>query len=294
MKLRKIKKFFANLTSFIGVEFYYCLSYFHNRGRWLHLKHPTNLSEFIISQIVSGEINKYAIYADKYRVRDFVAERGLQHILTKLYGHWTDANNIDFNALPNQFVLKQNAGCGLNIICFDKSKLDIQESVEKLNSWMKIKTFARSEPHYDKIEKCLIAEEFIQDGFYNLPTDYKFMCVDGKPHHILVVSERKGRDYKLYTYNLHWEKLDLLTKEKGHNDSDIPKPKNLDKMVEYATILSQGFKYVRVDLYDTGDKVFFGELTFTPHGGLLRYYTLKALEEMWNFLGTNPPENPCI
>lgn len=82
---------------------------------------------------------------------------------------------------------------------------------------------------------------------------------------------------------MNWDKIDLLTKEKGHNDNDIPKPKNLNKMIEYAEILSRDFKFVRVDLYDTGDKVFFGELTFTPHGGLLRYYTLKALKEMWKF-----------
>jgi hypothetical protein len=278
---KKIKKKLSNITSFIGVRFYYRLSYFHNRLRWLHLKKPTNLSEFIISQIVSGETNKYAIYADKYRVRNFVKERGLTHILTKLYGHWTDANDINFETLPNQFVLKQNAGCGLNIICFDKSKLNIRESIDKLNSWMKIKTFARLEPHYDKIEKCLIAEELIKDEYFDLPTDYKFMCVNGKPHNILVVSEREGHSYKLYTYNLNWKKIDLLKGTYKH-DTNIPKPKNLEKMIEYARILSKGFDFVRVDLYDTGDKVYFGEMTFTPHGGLLRYYTLDALQEMWN------------
>jgi hypothetical protein len=190
--MRKIKKNLANITSFIGLGFYYRLSYFHNRKKWLRLKEPTNLSEFILSQIISGKINEYAIYADKYMVRYFVAERGLSDILPKLYGHWIDANDIDFDVLPNQFVVKQNAGCGLNIICFDKSKLNIQKTIDKLNSWMKIKTFARAEPHYDKIEKCIIAEELIRDEYYELPTDYKFMCINGKPHHILVVSERNA------------------------------------------------------------------------------------------------------
>lgn len=277
----KLKKNLADITTFISPELYYRLSYFHNRGRWLHLKNPTNLSEFIISQIVSGKTNDYAIYADKYRVRDFVTERGLAYILPKLYGNWIDANDINFDALPNQFVLKQNAGCGLNIICFDKAKLNIQETINKLNEWMQIKTFFRAEPHYDLIEKCIIAEELIQDEYYDLPTDYKFMCINGILHHILVVIDRKEHTApKKFAYSLEWEKLDLLT-EKRHNE-DLPRPKNLNKMTEYARVLSQGFDFVRVDLYDTGDKVYFGEMTFTPQGGLLRNHTMKALEEMWN------------
>ena len=282
--MKKIKKQFANAISFIGLKFYFRLAYFHNRGKWLHLKNPTNLSEFIITQKVSGEINKYAIYADKYRVRDYVTEKGLSHILTKLYGCWTNANDINFNTLPNQFVLKQNAGCKLNIICFDKTKLDIHETRRKLNKWMQMKVFARTEPHYDRIKKCIIAEELIQDDnkLNVAPIDYKFMCINGTPHHILIVSERKDSFYKLYTYSTKWDKLDLLTDKYKHK-GNICKPKNLDKMIEYATILAQGFQYVRVDLYDTGNKVFFGELTFTPHGGLLRYYKLEALEEMWKF-----------
>jgi hypothetical protein len=283
MNIRNIKKKLAFMACRISPALYLHMSYFHNRKRFPNLKNPTNLSEFILSQIVLDETHKYAIYADKYRVRDFVTERGLSHILPILYGHWTDANNIDFDALPNQFVLKQNAGCGLNIICFDKAKLDISTTINKLNEWMQIKTFARSEPHYDKIEKCIICEELIQDVYFDLPTDYKFMCINGEPHHILVVSEREGHSYKLYTYSLDWKKIDLLKNTYKH-DTNIPKPENLEKMIDYARILSKGFDFVRVDLYDTGNKVYFGEMTFTPHGGLLRYYTLKALEEMGNLL----------
>jgi hypothetical protein len=275
-----LKRISADISSFISLEFYYKLAYFHNRQRWLHLKNPTNISEFIISEIVSGRINKYAPLADKYRVRDFVTKKGLSNILPELYGHWTDANEIDFDALPNQFVLKKNAGCGLNIICFDKAKLNIQETVKKLNGWMQIKIFFRPEPHYDYIEKCIVCEELIQDAYSDLPTDYKFVCVNGKPHHIFVCTDR-DRSVRFHMFDLNWNRRNDLVKGKIYSD-DIPKPKNLNKMIEYATVLSQGFKYVRVDLYDTGDKVFFGELTFTPHGGLLRYYTIEALEEMWN------------
>jgi hypothetical protein len=279
----KLKLLLANITSFISLKLYYRLSYFHNRGRFPDLRNPTNLSEFIISEIVSGKINQYAPLADKYLVRDFVTERGLSHILPKLYGHWTDANEIDFGALPNRFVLKQNAGCELNIICFDKTKLNIRETVKKLNEWMRIKTFARSEPHYDHIEKCIICEELIGGWLVNncVPNDYKFLCVNGSVHSIFACTDR-DKSVRFHMFDLNWNRRNDWVKGQKYND-DIPRPKNLEMMIKYATILSQGFKFVRVDLYDTGNKVFFGELTFTPHGGLLRYYTTEALEEMWNF-----------
>ncbi|KAA6347105.1 hypothetical protein EZS27_005398 [termite gut metagenome] len=275
-----INRFWASIACKISPTFYLNLSYFHNRGRLPNLKNPTNLSEFIISKIVSGKINDYAQLADKYAVRSFVAEKGLSHILTKLYGHWDKVYQINFDELPDQFVLKCNFGCGMNVICFDKGQLDFQEVKSQLNSWMEITKFAVAEPHYSKIEKCIIGEELIKDEYFDLPTDYKFMCINGEPHHILVVSEREGHSYKLYTYSLNWEKLDLL-KDIYKHDKNIPKPKNLEKMIDYACILSTEFDFVRVDLYDTGDKVFFGEMTFTPHGGLLRYYTTEALQEIW-------------
>jgi hypothetical protein len=283
-----IKILSASIAEKISPAFYLKLSYFHNRGRFPNLKNPTNISEFIISEIVSEKINNYAHLADKYKVRKFVAERGLSNILTKLYGCWTDADQIDFNDLPSQFVLKCNFGCAMNIICFDKDKFIFQEAKSQLNSWMKVKKIAIAEPHYGKIERCIIGEELIKDEYFDLPTDYKFMCINGEPHHILVVSERKGHSYKLYTYSLNWEKVDLLKGIYKH-DKNIPKPKNLDKMIDYARVLSKGFDFVRIDLYDTGDKVYFGEMTFTPHGGLLRYYSLDALKKMGNLLSLYNP-----
>ncbi|MDR2406503.1 MAG: hypothetical protein LBE13_00095 [Bacteroidales bacterium] len=269
-----------NIICFINPEFYYRVSYLKNRRKWLNLKKPTNVSEVIISEIVSGKTKEYSVFADKYKVREFIFKKGLHDILPRLYGVWKDVQLIDFNTLPNQFVLKCNFGCGLNIICFDKTKLNIPETIIKLNNWMNIKVFTRSEPQYDLIERCIICEELIQDGYYNLPVDYKFMCVNGIPHHILVITERAEHSYKLYTYDLKWRKMEYMLKKHKRHDDDLPKPKNLDKMVKYANILAKDFKFVRVDLYDTGDKVFFGELTFTPEGGLIRYYTIDALQAM--------------
>lgn len=274
----KLKVFFAKLATCISVKFYYQLSYFHNRRKILNLKHPTNLSEYIISNIISGKINSYASYTDKYKVREYIEQKGLSRILPSLLGVWKYVEEIDYKLLPQKFALKLNFGCGFNVICFDKSSLNLNKTNDQLTLWLQQDVFWRAEPHYDLIERCIICEEFIEDNKGLFPIDYKFMCVNGIPDHILVVFDRDS-DYKLVTYDLGWNKINLLTDD-YFTEEDIPKPVNLNDMIEYATILSKDFDFVRVDLYDTGERVIFGELTFTPHGGLLRYYKMEALEKM--------------
>jgi hypothetical protein len=136
------------------------------------------------------------------------------------------------------------------------------------------------EPHYNLIDKYILCEELIQDKKNILSlNDYKFQCINGKIHHILVCTDR-DKNLRLHTYDLNWNRiLNFLYKE--YND-DIPKPINLEKMIEVAKALSVDFPYVRVDLYDTSENVYFSELTFTPYSGRMPYYTMKALRSMWN------------
>lgn len=276
----KLKILFMNICSFISLKLYYSLSYYYNRKKIINLKRPTNLSEYIISKIVNREIDKVYELTDKYAVREYVSQKGFRSILTKLYGYWTSVEDIDFDKLPNSFALKCNFGCGFNVICFDKANFSREDIVSRLNDWMSIRTFYRSEPHYDLVKKSVLCEELIQDYAGVLPIDYKFMCVNGKPHHILVITERSGHTMKLFTYSLTWERIDNLLENDFLNNENICRPNNLNQMVEISEKLSKDFDFVRVDLYDTGDKVYFGELTFTPQGGLLRYYTIEALELM--------------
>jgi len=277
--MNKLKVFFANnISLLLGIRVYYFLSYLYNRKSILNYRSPGNLSETIIANIISGKVNNYAKFTDKYLVRDYVSSKNLEHILPNLYGVWINPEVIDYSILPNKFVLKLNFGCGFNIICLDKNQLQSENVKKQLNTWLNIKIFWRAEPHYDLINRLIICEEFIEDNKGVFPIDYKFMCVNGNPDHILVVIDR-DTEYKLLTYDLEWNKIDLLT-EKYHNDFIVQRPNNLSQMVEYARILSSEFDFVRVDLYDTGDRIFFGELTFTPQGGLLRYYKMSALEKM--------------
>lgn len=257
------------------------LSYIYNRKRIPNFTRPKNLSENIIAAILNNEINQYADYADKYKVRSFVERRGLGNILPQLYAYWLDAKEISFEQLPNKFVLKANNGCGSNVICRDKNALDAKMTIEQLNEWLKL-TPSPVEAHYRLIKPRIICEEYIEDRGLELPVDYKFMCFRGEPHCVLVCTNRVVRT-KLTTMDLHWKRLDYLV-PRYINTDDVPRPKNLGNMIDYARKLADGFDFVRVDLYDTGSRVYFGELTFTPQKGIMSYFTEEALEIMGNLI----------
>jgi hypothetical protein len=125
----------------------------------------------------------------------------------------------------------------------------------------------------------VFCEEYIDDGTGDLPSDYKFLCLDGKIKCILVVTEREKSGYKLLTYNTKWESLDYVKSEYLSNKA-FKKPENLELMNKIAADIGKKFEFVRVDLYDTGKKVIMGELTFTPQGGIMSYFTDSAIKKM--------------
>lgn len=263
----------------LNKKLYYNLRYFYFRGHFINFKHPQNLSEYLFAEMLKPSFKQYAIYADKVAVRDYVRKKGLEAILPQCYGVWNSVDEIDFNILPIQFALKTNHGCGNHIICHDKKTLDIKHTKEKLRQTLQ-QRFSIREPHYQHIKPKVFAEELINDSHGMLPIDYKFMCTKGKPLCILVCSDRKEnfKEPLITAMDSKWNKLPWI---KGEKTNKLPeRPFHLQKMVEYAKILSQDFDFVRVDFYDTPNQIFFGELTFTPHSGFLAYYTEEALELM--------------
>lgn len=256
---------------------YMTISYIYNRRRVPSFTRPKDLSEKLIARMLSREMEQYSHLADKYKVRKFVEEKGLGHLLPKLFGVWTDPSEIDFSLLPDKFVLKTNNGCGYNIFCLDKNKLDVTASCSQLRKWLR-SDYNYVETHYKLIEPRILCEEFIPGDRALLPVDYKFMCFHGKPHCILVCTNR-AENLKLTTMDLEWTRLDYLTSAYTH-DTVIEKPRNLESMIAYASRLSEGLDFVRVDLYDVGEKVYFGELTFTPQKGVMSYFSNRAIRIM--------------
>lgn len=260
---------------------------FHFRkvmGRWPRLLSPKDYSDFIARDCFFGRHNKHAYLADKYEVRKYVEKKGLSDILIPLLGVWDKAEDINFDTLPDQFALKCNHSCAMNIICYDKKKLDIEKTVKQLNVWLKTKHDVYFEQHYNQIKPRIICEAIIpsnEEGVF--PMDYKIHCANGKPVFIQCCIERSNNSVgKRVVYSTEWKKLPYTNHDYHYTDTDIPKPQCLNRMLEVASILSAGLDYARIDLYEVGGKIIFGEVTLTPMGGWLSFFSQEALDLMGN------------
>jgi hypothetical protein len=259
----------------------YFISYSISYNNIPNLFNPRDYREYIFRDIFLNKNHKRYILADKYRVRDIIKKKGLGHILPRIYGCWKNAGEIEFERLPERFVLKTNHSCNFNIICHNKNNLDYEKTRKKLNYWLNSRHGFYFESHYHKIKPLVICEEYIDDKKGIVPVDYKFHCVHGEPVLILVINKRFINIHsKMLVFDINWNRLDFLKPRYIDNTWEISAPPNLERMKEYARILSSGMKHVRIDFYDTGDRVFFGEYTLTPAAGILHYFTDEALKYM--------------
>lgn len=271
------------ITHYMAPFHYDAIRYYRITGKKMDWKNPTSVSQKLLW------LNRYdqnplkVKCADKYRVRDYIANCGLDEINVPLIGVWERVEDIEWDKLPNQFVLKTNHGCGTNIICKDKSQLDIEAAKRKLNEWLKI-DFGKicNEQHYSKIQRCILAEEYLPMGEY--PLDYKIHCFNGEPYCFLFYPQYDDNGCIRITYSLDWERKYYIKGEDKYQ-INIPKPANLDKMLEFARILAKPFPYVRVDFYEVEGKLYIGELTFTSFGNMIEYfYTTEVSMDMGNKL----------
>lgn len=264
--------------------------YFFKFKKRLNLKNPQTLDEKI-QYLKFHDYYKNPLVtqcADKYAVRDYVKQCGCEEILNELYYAWDSVDEIEWDKLPNQFVIKWNFGCGQNLICFDKSKLDIEDAKKKLKEWYRVHdTFylTYSEMQYQGIPPKLICEKLIETEDGGLPVDYKLYCFSGKADCVLVCVGRNinGHDTAYYFFDKEWnlKKYNKRGKE-APEDFTLPKPDGIEKVFEYAEKLTKPFPFVRADFYLEKGKVTFGELTFTPCGG----YDVNRLPETQRLFGS--------
>lgn len=211
--------------------------------------------------------------ADKFLVRSWIAEKIGDEYLIPLIGVWDNFDEIDFDAMPNQFVLKCNHGWNMNIICRDKKTFDVEDAREKINAWLSIDFgMVQFEPHYSNIKRKIIAEKFMTDGKNFDLTDYKFWCFNGEPKYCCFYTNRSV-DCRLDYFDMNWNLTNFESSE--HHNSDHPekiqKPKNFELMKNLAAKLCKEFIFVRVDFYEIEGKVYIGEITFTPGTGNLDF-----------------------
>lgn len=244
--------------------------YFKHTGKVLNLKNPQTYNEKIQWMKLYDSIAIKTKLADKYLVRDWVAAKVGAKYLIPLLGVWDSFDDIDFESLPNRFVLKCNHGCGYNLIVKDKSQLNLAEAKRKINTWLgEDFAFRGLELHYSPIPRKIIAEEYIENtgseggDLY----DYKFWCFDGKVKYIQFLSERNTNGLKMAFYDMEWNKQNFVYSF-PLDTKEISKPDNLVEMIEIAEKLAAPFNHVRVDLYRMDDgKLYFGEMTFTTASG---------------------------
>ncbi len=284
---QNLYKIASPLAGFLGhhPRFILSLKYYRSYHRKINLKNPELFHDKIIWMSLFSDTSKWSELADKYSVRDYVKNTIGEQYLTKLYGVYESPEDIDFDALPNQFVLKTNNGCTSNIIVRDKSKLDIEIAKSKLRYWLKMPYGELSgQPHYTKIiPKRIIAEELLvqpecPDGSL---FDYKFNCFDGVPVSCVAYPERKEGTHEMskMVYDMDWNPHpEYYDPTKPVSLKTMPKPDGFEEMRAIASKLSQGFPFVRVDLYSIGGRLVFGELTFTP--GINAFYSLEYQKEL--------------
>lgn len=217
--------------------------------------------------------------ADKYLVREWVKNKIGEEYLIPLLGAWENFDDIDFEKMPASFVLKCTHGCGYNIVVPEKSVFNIAEAKIKMDGWME-ENFAHyyGEIHYSTIKPRIIAEKYIE-SFGGDVEEYKFFCFNGTPYFILYCFGREAGRLERAFYDLQWKRQDFHYLNETFT-ANAQKPSNLESLTQIAEVLGKDFKHVRVDLYNTKEQIYFGEMTFTTYGGYVRFQPSSKDEEL--------------
>ena len=211
---------------------------------------------------------------DKVAVREWISKKIGSEYLIPSYGFFNHFDDINFNDLPNQFVIKTNHSSGWNLIVKDKQKFNKRKAKKTIETWLSrdYAFWSEFEIHYSPILPKIIIEKYMEDKDHpGSLTDYKFLCFNGKPSFVWVDFDRY-QNHKRNVYDMNW-KLQPFTQMTYPNFlGEVKCPENFDKMKELVTILCQGFIHVRVDLYNINGKIYFGEMTFTNGSGFEQLY----------------------
>ena len=263
------KGFYRNLSDRKYLERFY-KAHMHQT---LNLEAPKTFNEKLQWLKLHDRKQEYTKMVDKIGAKEYVSKLlGEEYIIPTL-GVWDSFDDIDFSNLPDQFVLKCAHGSGDLVICHDKSKLDIQEIKKRMTIYLKREYYyyGREWP-YKNVKPRIFAEQYMCDSENDQSnlTDYKIFCFHGVPKFVMTVRDRaKGKGNAMHRfYDTEWNIQDLDLDYRNEKKIPEPKPENLDRMLEIATILSKEIKHLRVDLYRINGKIFFGEMTFYHMSGV--------------------------
>lgn len=254
-------------------KLYLQIIFFYRMGKKLNLKNPQTFSEKLQWLKLYDRKSDYTQMVDKYSVKEYVSKIiGEKYVIPTL-GVWNTPEDIDWDMLPEQFVLKTTYGGGSLgvVICNDKSTFNREETIKKLHRCMKQNIYrSLREWPYKNLKRKIIAETHLSslEGQQKDLYDYKFFCFNGEPRYCQVVTGRNDKE-AFDMFDLQWKHIPLREPKKYPNASfSIEKPESLDKMVDFAKRLSKDIPFVRIDFYNIHGHVYFGEITFFPTSGM--------------------------
>ena len=248
----------------------YARLYRDSHGVFPNILLPKNFTEKVLCRSLFDRRPILRRFADKYAARGFVEEKVGPEILPRLYHVTQDPETIPFGALPDRFVVKPTHGSGWIRLVPDKAALDIPALIEQCRFWLSQDFYKKCrERVYKGLPRRLLVEEMIDDGREGGPADYKFFVFHGRVEVIQAIFGRHAK-FSIYHLDREWRNLNFNFNYEPFA-GEPPRPPHLAGMIEVAEILAENIDFVRVDLYDTPEKIFFGELTTTPSAGLDRF-----------------------
>lgn len=282
----KIKKILYNIDPKIEIIRTYKKAF----GKTPNLKEPSDLIEKIYYMELNHNLSLWTKCSDKYRMRDYIEQKGLSQYLPQLLAVWNSPDEIDFTDLQDPFVIKLNNGCGDCLVVKDKSLINEEQIRRYFKKQLKIHIgYDNSQTHYLNIKPCIIAEELlVQDEMFDKVSphslvDFKFWAFRGNVESCFVAYERNGHYLNMDLKNLNWQSMPQYMKPnymlKYNSSVSIPKPKCFDEMIHIASVLSEEFPEVRIDLYSCNGKPVIGEMTFSSGYGYFTHDYYKYLGE---------------
>lgn len=268
MSFRKLYLGIIKKMKFLKPAIYLHYFYEYYTDKKLNLKNPSEFNEKI--QWLKAYYHPPILtqLVDKYHVRDYVKKKVGDEYLNDLIDVYNNALQVDFDKLPNQFVIKGVHGFNFNLIVKDKSKLNKLKARILFTKWLMKNHYYRGglEWAYKNVKPKLIAEKYLKEIDKEVLLDYKFYCFNGEPKFVKIDINR-GINQQQAFYDLKWEKLDFQLSNKTTYHKEIKKPKNFYDMIRVAEKLAWKFPFVRVDLYNVEGRIIFGEMTFYPNEG---------------------------
>lgn len=265
------------LCLFMNEEQYLKLKFWYRNRLFPDLEKPRSYSEKILWLVLNYRQPLLRTLVDKVRVRELVAARCGEKYLSSIYGVWEKAEDIDFRILPEKFVLKTNHGSKWNYFCPDKSSLNPKMARRHIKRWLGRDYYRfTKEWVYKGIQPLAFAEEYLEGTAETPLYEYQFRCFHGEPHSVIISHDRYG-DHRVEQYDTNWKPLEIKTRSR-RMESVLEKPAVFGEMMEMARELSAGLPIARVDMYLSGNRIVFGEVTVFPGGGTAPFLD-KAYEK---------------